>query len=467
VSVRLVERAGRVLAARTDRRGFLARAALAGSALAVDPIRFALHPTSAYAFTCRCGNPSCSCASACCDGYTEFCCTLNGANTCPPGTFAGGWWKADGSIYCQGPRYYIDCHTQCACGSGCIAGGQSFCDPACDPVPCKCHANDCANRVTGCITFRYGQCHTEIACSGRIVCRVVSCTPAYLLDTSCSTGGISNNATANHIRPCALAGLQSYGFASGPSGGVWVVGRDGGVFGLQGAPFYGSMGGQMLKRPVIGMAATKGRLGYWLVASDGGIFCFGDAAFLGSTGALKLAQPVVGMAPTPSGRGYWLVASDGGVFCFGDAQFFGSTGALKLVKPVVGMAPTPTGRGYWLVASDGGVFCFGDALFFGSAASQPVRSPIGGLVPTPSGNGYLIWGQDGSVYPFGDAPTFGGYPSLTRGSVPVVGDDAFVGFDVDITGSGRAARVVGSTLWAISDVGPPPAVAGIHFQQGA
>ena len=170
------------------------------------------------------------------------------------------------------------------------------------------------------------------------------------------------------------------------------------------------------------------------------------------------------MAPTPSGRGYWLVASDGGVFCFGDAQFFGSTGSIKLVKPVVGMAPTPTGRGYWLVASDGGVFCFGDATFFGSAASQPVRSPVGGLVSTPSGNGYLIWGQDGSVYPFGDAPSFGGYPSVTPGSVPLVGDDAFVGFDTDITGSGRSARIAGYTLWAVSDVGPPPSVAGIHFQ---
>ena len=79
-----------------------------------------------------------------------------------------------------------------------------------------------------------------------------------------------------------------------------------------------------------GVAATSEASGYWLVASDGGIFSFGDAQFFGSMGGQRLNKPIVGMAPTSDGKGYWLVASDGGVFSFGDAGFFGAAGNLRL-----------------------------------------------------------------------------------------------------------------------------------------
>ena len=85
-------------------------------------------------------------------------------------------------------------------------------------------------------------------------------------------------------------------------------------------------------------ASSSGASGYRLVASDGGIFSFGDAGFFGSTGGVVLNRPIVGMASTPDGRGYWLVASDGGIFSFGDAGFFGSTGSVALNRPIVGMA---------------------------------------------------------------------------------------------------------------------------------
>jgi hypothetical protein len=88
-------------------------------------------------------------------------------------------------------------------------------------------------------------------------------------------------------------------------------------------PDHGDLAGDVLDRPVVGMAATPTGAGYWLVASDGGIFAFGDASFQGSMGGLPLAQPIVGMAATPTGPGYWMVASDGGIFAF-DAPFLGS-----------------------------------------------------------------------------------------------------------------------------------------------
>jgi hypothetical protein len=72
-----------------------------------------------------------------------------------------------------------------------------------------------------------------------------------------------------------------------------------------------------------------------MVASDGGIFAFGDAGFFGSMGGQPLAQPIVGITSTIDGQGYWMVASDGGIFAFGDAEFLGSMGGRLLARPIV------------------------------------------------------------------------------------------------------------------------------------
>ena len=200
--------------------------------------------------------------------------------------------------------------------------------------------------------------------------------------------------------------------------GYWQVASDGGVFAF-GLPFFGSMGGHHLNRPVVGMAATPSGRGYWLVASDGGIFAFGDAAFLGSTGSIQLRQPVVGMTSTPTGSGYWLVASDGGIFAFGDAPFRGSTGAIHLNQPVVGLAATPGGQGYWLAARDGGIFAFGDAPFRGSMGGSHLNQPVVSASATPRGSGYWLVASDGGLFSFGDAP-FAGSAASARPVSPVV-----------------------------------------------
>ncbi len=445
----LVKQTSTFLASRSTRRGFLQRSAMAATALSVAPLDFTLKPMSAYAAICTCAGKGCDCGAACCDGYTQFCCTINnGVNACPPGTFSGGWWKADGSVYCAGPRYYIDCHGACQCSSGCSSG---FCS-SCDGLSCGCALGNCNNRHAGCTQFRYGQCHQDVACVGRIACRVVSCTAPYVLDTTCSRSSATDNATANHFAPCqdgtatvlptvvgmaVPAGGKGYwivasdggvfpfgaapnngsaagvrltkpvvGMAAHPGGGYWLVATDGGVFNY-GAPFDGSTGAVHLAQPIVGMAAQPGG-GYWLVASDGGIFAF-DAPFYGSTGAIRLNKPVVGMASTPTGKGYWLVASDGGIFTFGDAAFYGSTGAIRLNKPIVGMASTPTGKGYWLVASDGGIFTFGDAAFYGSTGAVHLIKPIVGMASTPTGKGYWLVASDGGIFTFGDAAFYGSH----------------------------------------------------------
>jgi hypothetical protein len=226
--------------------------------------------------------------------------------------------------------------------------------------------------------------------------------------------------TGSAIAPAPPPGTCIPDVAPCSTQGYWLAATDGGLFAYGDAPFYGSMGGQHLDKPVVGIAATPDRGGYWEVASDGGVFAFGDAQFHGSMGGKPLSQPVVAIATTPTGRGYWEVASDGGVFAFGDAQFHGSMGGKPLAKPIVGIAPTADGGGYWEVASDGGVFAFGDAQFHGSMGGKPLNEPIVGIAPTPGGQGYWEVASDGGVFAFGDAQFHGsmGGQHLNK---PVVG----------------------------------------------
>ena len=201
---RLVERGARVLENRLDRRGFLVRSAMAGSALAAVPGRYLLRPGSAYAAICSCSGSSCDCGALCCDGYTEFCCTITGSNTCPSGSITAGWWKADGSGFCDvsgspRPRYYLDCNARCG---SCGCGGSGLCAGSCSGTGCGCANGSCGNRKAGCTRFRYGQCNQGVACVGPIICRVVTCTPPWQLDPACTTTTLTDNNTRFHNRPC-------------------------------------------------------------------------------------------------------------------------------------------------------------------------------------------------------------------------------------------------------------------------
>ncbi len=205
MSTRLATAASRVLGARVSRRSFLARAALTGTALSVAPMRYLLEPGSAYAATCRCAGTNCDCGSRCCDGYTDFCCSIYGANVCPAGTVAAGWWKADGSGFCDvngqdRPRYYIDCNAA-DCG-GCGCGGSDTCHHSCDEFRCECGTGRCSHRKAACTSFRYGQCNNHIECVGAIVCRVVTCTPPWELEPNCSAASATDNATRTHHAAC-------------------------------------------------------------------------------------------------------------------------------------------------------------------------------------------------------------------------------------------------------------------------
>ncbi|HEY1444868.1 MAG TPA: polysaccharide deacetylase family protein [Acidimicrobiales bacterium] len=184
---------------------------------------------------------------------------------------------------------------------------------------------------------------------------------------------------------------EGYSFVSicGGNGGPQVTA----TYGFGNAPTPGAPVTSNL--PLVGAAlagASSPAGGYWEVASDGGIFSFGTAAFHGSMGGQPLNEPIVGMAATPDGNGYWEVASDGGIFSFGTATFHGSMGGQPLNAPIVGMAPGPAASGYWELAADGGVFSF-DVPFYGSRGGQSPVDRFFAMVATPDGGGYLLAGQ--------------------------------------------------------------------------
>jgi hypothetical protein len=204
VSTWLVEKMSGILEARTDRRGFLSRSAMVGSAMAVAPMRFVLEPGTAYGTICNCNGSLCSCGDLCCDGYTEFCCTIYGENRCPSGTMVAGWWKVDGSSFClkdgrPQARYYCDCNAVCG---GCAPDASGFCSGACFGCGCGCAKGNCSHRKACCTKFRYGQCNQDVPHLGPIACRVITCTPPWVWEDSCTTAVATDYATAFHDAPC-------------------------------------------------------------------------------------------------------------------------------------------------------------------------------------------------------------------------------------------------------------------------
>ncbi|NOX28504.1 MAG: hypothetical protein GXP35_00400, partial [Actinobacteria bacterium] len=90
------------------------------------------------------------------------------------------------------------------------------------------------------------------------------------------------------------------GLVADPDGrGYWLVAGDGGVFAFD-APFVGSLPGVLppgtqLASPVNGLVPFGD--GYMMVAGDGGIFNFSSTEFLGSLGGQVIPSPIVGVAP--------------------------------------------------------------------------------------------------------------------------------------------------------------------------
>jgi hypothetical protein len=186
----LVNRSASFLDRRLSRRTALVRIAVAGSALCVAPLRYLLYPGSAMAAIVPgdCGGGLCT------DGYTAFCCEINsGLNSCPSGTYPGGWWMCtdyQGRRLCSdvGVRYYVDCNA---------IPGIPF------PGGCHCADDTCDYRRVACNIFRYGQCNPQIAGVTPIACRMVVCeNPSTIPHLNCSASLAVDDAVCGHDVPC-------------------------------------------------------------------------------------------------------------------------------------------------------------------------------------------------------------------------------------------------------------------------
>jgi hypothetical protein len=205
VSERLVNGSAAFVERRISRRTALVRLATAGSALTVAPLRYLLYPGTALAAL----SPGQCAGGLCADGYTAFCCEINsGSNTCPAGTFAGGWWKCTdyvGRQLCheQGVRYYVDCNR---------LPGTYF------PGGCHCAHDTCERRRVACNVFRYGQCNPQVRGVTEVVCRMVVCeNPSRIPELNCSASLAVDNAVCAHEAPCLVTPRA---VEVGPAGGV-------------------------------------------------------------------------------------------------------------------------------------------------------------------------------------------------------------------------------------------------------
>ena len=204
----LVERVSRVVDRRAGRRGFLRKSAMAATAMAVAPVAYAVRPTTAEAAIIVCKGHRCPSDALCCDNWSEFCCKLTGENLCPPNTIVAGWWKADGSGFCDlngpRPRYYLDCNF--TCDEGCRCSSSGFCSRNCTPARCQC-SGGCDTRKSECIRFRYGQCNQDV-CVGPLSCRIVTCVPPWKWDEACATSPVlTSQSTRWHDRACLHDGF--------------------------------------------------------------------------------------------------------------------------------------------------------------------------------------------------------------------------------------------------------------------
>lgn len=187
---RLVASSALFLERRFSRRTMLVRIAVAGSALCVAPLRYLLYPGTALA---QISPGDCS-SGECTDGFTAFCCQINrGLNSCPTGTYPGGWWMCTdytGGLLCapQGVRYYVDCNA---------LPGSEF------PGGCHCANGSCDYQRVACNIFRYGQCNTHVGGVTAVVCRMVVCeNPGSIPGLNCGYSVAVDDSVCGQDTPC-------------------------------------------------------------------------------------------------------------------------------------------------------------------------------------------------------------------------------------------------------------------------
>jgi hypothetical protein len=111
-------------------------------------------------------------------------------------------------------------------------------------------------------------------------------------------------------------------------GGYWLIADDGHAAAYGGAKLIPTIA----RRPIAGATTTPTGNGHWVATKDGTVFALGDATYYGQpTGRHHIAA----ITATPTGHGYWLFDQDGSVLPYGDAHPLGSAkGHRKIISAV-------------------------------------------------------------------------------------------------------------------------------------
>ena len=170
-------------------------------AVAANPLTYALTPTDAYAAVCSCSGSNCDCGSLVLRRLHRVLLHPHAARTSArPAPLLGGWWKVDGSGFCSGPRYYMDCNAPC---NGCGCGGSGICSGSVlghrlRVRPRRLQQPQGRLRATSATA----SATSRSPASARSSAGSSPASPPWEIDGTCTTTARYDAATAYHDRPC-------------------------------------------------------------------------------------------------------------------------------------------------------------------------------------------------------------------------------------------------------------------------
>jgi uncharacterized protein with LGFP repeats len=350
-----------------------------------------------------------------------------------------------------------------------------------------------------CNAFRYGQCNTQIRCTGGVYCRMVSCVAPYRWE-KCTTTSLTDNRTAQHSAPClpqwgpiekkyiAMGAQASYLKAS--RGPITAVGDNRGAYVLyQGGAIYylAAFGAVAMTEVVRALFVANGgprgiQLGYPMadrrtgLVGGGWIQLFQRGCITGSTATA--AQCVWGTR----WNAYELLGREGGALGYPVGAMTSSTqsgwiqlfqhGAIAQCASTAQAVVTRDSYTKWTALSrERGVLGYPLRAAEAAAASGWIQlfqhgATCGGPVPVqavvdPMFQPWVAAGREGGVlgYPVGaaTATTRGSTQSFQRGELwGLTGGTPHRVYGAVLTAWKAAGGAEGSYGYPVSDTGPTP-----------
>jgi polysaccharide biosynthesis protein PslG len=200
-----------------------------------------------------------------------------------------------------------------------------------------------------------------------------------------------------------------------PEGGYYVMGANGSVQAMGGAPWLGDV--RLPANLARGLAVMPDGLGYAILDGYGGLHRFGTARY----GVVGSAAPgywrgwdiARDVDITPSGNGIAVMDAFGGMHRVGDAPPL-NAGYWRGHKIARAFTYTKSGEGLYVLDGYGGVHVAGDAVRLSGGPNWRGWDIARDITLSATGAGYAILDGYGGVHPMGDAPVPGYNPAYAR-----------------------------------------------------